>query len=248
MMFSLISWLIGLYILYTLLSCRSIYFIVFLLCGESLLSSGILDLLFVCTVLFLLTSEQGCHSDSLFSFLFIYFLFKYGWLILLYQFLLYSEVTQLCTYIHSFLVHFRLFGTSLVAQTVKSTMQETWIRALGWEDPLEKEMAIHSSTIAWKIPWTEEPGRLQPMGSKRVGHDWVTSLSLSDYCQLWIGMFHSGLVSCWKLACRRICRSPSLGSITSRPFLTNTLPGYGRQFARLASRSHTNVWDMWEMS
>ena len=52
-----------------------------------------------------------------------------------------------------------------------STMQETWVRFLGWEDPLEKEMAIHSSTIAWKIPWTEEPGRLQSMGSQRVGHD-----------------------------------------------------------------------------
>ena len=49
---------------------------------------------------------------------------------------------------------------------------------LGWEDPLEKEMAIHSSTIAWKILWTEEPGRLQSMGSQRVGHDWATSLSL----------------------------------------------------------------------
>ena len=45
------------------------------------------------------------------------------------------------------------------------------VRALGWEDPLEKEMAIHSSTIAWKIPWTEEPGRLQPVGSQRVGHN-----------------------------------------------------------------------------
>ena len=53
--------------------------------------------------------------------------------------------------------------TSLVAQTVKylSTMRETWVQALGWEDTLEKEMAIHSSIIAWKIPWTEEPGRLQ---------------------------------------------------------------------------------------
>ena len=45
------------------------------------------------------------------------------------------------------------------------------VRALGWEDPLEKEMAIHSSTIAWKIPWTEEPGRLQSMGSQRVRHN-----------------------------------------------------------------------------
>ena len=58
-----------------------------------------------------------------------------------------------------------------MAQAVKrlSTMQETWIRSLGREDPLEKEMAIHSSTIAWKIPWTEEPGKLQPMGSQGVG-------------------------------------------------------------------------------
>ena len=51
------------------------------------------------------------------------------------------------------------------------TMQETWVRSLGQEDLLEKEMATHSSTLAWKIPWTEEPGRLQSMGSQRVGHD-----------------------------------------------------------------------------
>ena len=48
---------------------------------------------------------------------------------------------------------------------------ETWIRSSGWEDPLEKEMATHSSTLAWKISWTEEPGKLQSMGSQRVGHD-----------------------------------------------------------------------------
>ena len=52
-----------------------------------------------------------------------------------------------------------------------STMRETRVRSLGREDTLEKEMAIHSSTIAWKIPWTEEPGRLQSMGSQIVGHD-----------------------------------------------------------------------------
>ena len=52
-----------------------------------------------------------------------------------------------------------------------STMQKTWVRSLGREDPLEEEMAIHSSTIAWKIPSTEEPGRLQSMGLQRVGHD-----------------------------------------------------------------------------
>ena len=59
-----------------------------------------------------------------------------------------------------------------------SIKQETRVWSLGQEDPLKKEMAIHSRTIAWKIPWTEEPGRLQSMGSQRVGHDWATSLSL----------------------------------------------------------------------
>ena len=62
---------------------------------------------------------------------------------------------------------------SPVAQTVKSlpTMRETWVQSLGWEVPLEKEMATHSSSLAWKIPWTENPCRLQSMGSQRVGHD-----------------------------------------------------------------------------
>ena len=62
---------------------------------------------------------------------------------------------------------------SLVAQTVKHlpAMQQTQIQSLGWEDLLEKEMAIHSSTLAWKIPWMEEPGRLQSMWSQRVRHD-----------------------------------------------------------------------------
>ena len=50
-------------------------------------------------------------------------------------------------------------------------VQETWGRSPGWEDPLEKGTATHSSVLAWRIPWTEEPGRLQSMGSQRVGHD-----------------------------------------------------------------------------
>ena len=60
-----------------------------------------------------------------------------------------------------------------MAQTVKHlpTMRETWVQSLGQEDLLEKEMATHSSILAWKIPWAEEPGRLQSMGSQRVGHD-----------------------------------------------------------------------------
>ena len=63
-----------------------------------------------------------------------------------------------------------LWLASLIAQSVKNlpAMQETWVRALGWEDPLEKEMAIHSSTVAWKIPWTEQPGTLQSMGRKEL--------------------------------------------------------------------------------
>ena len=62
---------------------------------------------------------------------------------------------------------------SLVAQMVKClpAMWETWVRSLGWEDPLEKEVATHSSTLAWKIPWTEEPRRLQSMGLQRVRHN-----------------------------------------------------------------------------
>ena len=66
-----------------------------------------------------------------------------------------------------------LFWASPVAQTVKRlpAMQETWVQSLGQEDPPEKEMATHSSTRAWKIPWTEEPGRLQSMRSQRVRHD-----------------------------------------------------------------------------
>ena len=53
------------------------------------------------------------------------------------------------------------------------TMQETWVQPLGREDPLEKEMATHSSILAWKIPWTEKPGGLQSVGSQRVGHDFT---------------------------------------------------------------------------
>ena len=68
---------------------------------------------------------------------------------------------------------FIFFGASLVTQMVKSlpAMQETWVQSLGQEDPLEKEMATLSRILAWRIPWMEEPGRLQSMGSQRVGHD-----------------------------------------------------------------------------
>ena len=72
-----------------------------------------------------------------------------------------------------------LFGASLVAQRLKHLpgMRETRVWSLGWDDPLEKEMATHSSTLAWRIPWREEPGRLQSMGLQRAGHEWATLLT-----------------------------------------------------------------------
>ena len=74
-------------------------------------------------------------------------------------------------------------GASLAAQMVKHlpTMRETQVRSVGQEDPVEKEMATHSSTHAWKIPWTEEPVRLQSMGLQRVRHDWAISLQFTSH-------------------------------------------------------------------
>ena len=68
---------------------------------------------------------------------------------------------------------FSVYQVSLVAQRLKRlpAMQETWVQSLGREDPLEKEMATHSSILAWRILWTEQPGGLQSMGLQRVGHD-----------------------------------------------------------------------------
>ena len=71
-------------------------------------------------------------------------------------------------------------------------MQETWVHSLGWEDPLEKEMATHSSILAWRIPWTEEPGR--STGSQRVGHDWATSLTHSLLVTYYCSNVSTGLV------------------------------------------------------
>ena len=67
-----------------------------------------------------------------------------------------------------------------MVQTVKNlpATRETWVQSLGQEDPLKKEMATHSSILAWRIPWTEEPGGVQSMGSQRVGHDRATCTSL----------------------------------------------------------------------
>ena len=78
--------------------------------------------------------------------------------------------------------HYNMSRASPVAQRLKRlpAIQETRVRSLSREDPLEKEMATHSSILAWRIPWTEEPSRLQSMGSQRVRHDWATSLHFTS--------------------------------------------------------------------
>ena len=74
--------------------------------------------------------------------------------------------------------------SALVAQRVKNlpAVQETQVQSLGWENLLEEGMATHSSILAWRIPWTEEPGGVQSMGSQRIGHDWATNTLIYDAC------------------------------------------------------------------
>ena len=87
-----------------------------------------------------------------------------------------------------------------VAQTPKNlpALQETWDWSLGQEDPLEKEMATHSSILAWRIPWTEEPGGIQSMGSQRVGHNWVTNPSTFHLTLPYCSHSDSHLESQWR--------------------------------------------------
>ena len=88
---------------------------------------------------------------------------------------------------NTFSVYYK--GASLIAQLVKSltAVKETWVQFLGREDPLEKEMAPHSSILAWRVPWTEEPGRLQSMGSqeldttKQLNHHYIVDLQCLNF-------------------------------------------------------------------
>ena len=104
---------------------------------------------------------------------------------------------------------------SLVAQMVKSlpAMRETWVRSLGWEDPLEKEMAIHSSIHVCKIPWMKEPNRPQSMGLQRVGHDFLS-------CANWWCQGSWGIL-CWSLSC---------------PYLSFILSVHGSTTAKIESK------------
>ena len=91
------------------------------------------------------------------------------------------RLQSICTSHRANIIAF--YGLPLIVQLVKNppAMREIRVWSLGWEDPLEKAMAAHSSVLAWKIPWIAEPGRLPSMGLQRVGHDWATSLLLSLY-------------------------------------------------------------------
>ena len=82
----------------------------------------------------------------------------------------------------------RYLQASLVVQMVRNlpAMQKTWIRPLGPEDPLEKGMATHSRTLAWRFPWTEESGWLQSKGLQRVGQNWGTNIYMHRYIQLYL--------------------------------------------------------------
>ena len=105
---------------------------------------------------FFLQLNFKCKSQEIFS-------FEFNW-----YWILYDSIGKFL---------FKPFlGEAILAQMVKNppAVQETWVWSLGWEDHLEKEMAIHSSILAWIVPWTEEPGRLQSMGLQIVGCDWVT--------------------------------------------------------------------------
>jgi len=97
---------------------------------------------------------------------------------------------------------------SLVAQPTKNppAKQETQVLSLGWEDLLEKEMATHSSALAWRSPWTEEPGRLQSMGSQRVRHDWATHTN---------NVFSSLQISLHTTSCRQSYNTALLPWLTS---------------------------------
>ena len=116
--------------------------------------------------------------------------------------------------------HIQVLSFNVVfGRFVPPAVWETRVQSLHWEDPLEEEVTTHSSTLAWKIPWMEEPGRLQSTGSQRVRHNWATPPSFlwvvyPHYCmQLWIvsshsilGMYHNLLSLLWLVSyCEWLC-------------------------------------------
>ena len=129
--------------------------------------------------------------------------------------------------------------TSLVVQMVKHlpTMRETPVQSLGWEDLLEKEMATHSNILAWKIPWTEEPGRLQSMESQRVRYDWATY----DYEASLIAQLIKNLA-----AIQETCFDSWVGKIPWRKEQLPTPVFWPGEFHGLYSPWGHNEWDTTE--
>ena len=107
-------------------------------------------------------------------------------------------------------------------------MQETWVRSLGWEDPLEKEMATHSSILAWRIPWMEEPGGLQSTGLQRVRRNWATSLHFTSTCGYvcYIEAIKCQRIDAFELWCwRRLLRVPWTARRSNQSILKEINPG-----------------------
>ena len=128
---------------------------------------------------------------------------------------------------------------SLAAQIVENlpAVQETWVWSPGWEDPLEKGMATHSSILAWRIPWTEKPGGLQSMGSQRIRHDWATNTHAhthtnSIYVSIPISQFHMYVLMydiCFSLSDLRGFSDSSVGKESScNAGDPSSIPGLGR--------------------
>ena len=142
---------------------------------------------------------------------------------------------EFLNFLNSFLPYIYIYRASLVAQTLKHlpAMRETQVPSLGREDSLEKEMATHSSILAWEIPRTEESLRLQFMGSQRVAHDWVTSVYIYIYsrsfiCMSWFITLHgsSEILLFKTLMVSQTSARQASGSFlmpASRPYLPNLL-------------------------
>ena len=136
---------------------------------------------------------------------------------------------------------------TLIAQLLKNlpAVQETWVQFLDWEDPLEKEMATHSSILAWRVPWTEEPGRLQSMGSQTVGCDLATKPPPLLYNPL-LSLFTLNAQIVSGLASRRLFQGDScilltyLQNFLSIYFLARSIPGSSCTFSDPALHSGTS--------
>ena len=129
------------------------------------------------------------------------------------------------------------------------TMRETWVWSLGWEDPLEKEMVTHSSILAWEIPWIEEPGGLQPMGSQRV-QDWTANTRniWTEVSELWevlqvsgpCGYFYLVVESCLTLLQPMDCSLP--GFSVHGIFQARILEWIAISFSRGSSQPRDRTW------